>query len=433
MSNSALVKYTKLSPNCTKPRNHAIDTITIHCMAGNCTIETCGEIFAPTSRQASSNYGVGTDGRVGLYVDEANRSWCSSNGDNDNRAVTIEVANDENKEPWHVSDKALAATIELVADICKRNGIKKLLWQGDKSLVGQTDKQNMTVHRWFANKSCPGDYLYGKHGYIADEVNKRLGATAPTPAPVTPAVATDKAIWDYLKGKGLNDYAIAGVMGNLYAESGLNPKNLQNTYEKSLGLTDDAYTAAIDSGKYTNFVKDSAGYGLAQWTYYTRKQALLDFAKAAKASIGDLTMQLNFLWKELRGYAAVINTLKTAKTVLEASNVVLLQFERPADQSATVQTKRAGYGQAYYDKYASKTAATVTPPPPVAFKPYTVKIIADTLNYRSGAGTNCPVKGTVKKGEVYTVVEEASGAGAKKWGKLKSGAGWISLDYTVKM
>ncbi|GHV32141.1 hypothetical protein FACS18949_02200 [Clostridia bacterium] len=145
MSNSKLVVYTKLSPNCSKPRNHAIDTITIHCMAGNCSIETCGEIFLPTSRQASSNYGVGTDGRIALYVDEANRSWCTSSPANDHRAVTIEVANDENKEPWHVSDKALAATIELVADICKRNSIKKLLWQGDKNLIGQVDKQNMTT------------------------------------------------------------------------------------------------------------------------------------------------------------------------------------------------------------------------------------------------------------------------------------------------
>lgn len=154
MSNSKLVSYTKISPNKTSPRNHAIDTITIHCMAGNCTIETCGNIFQPTSRQASSNYGIGSDGRIGMYVKEKDRSWCSSSSSNDNRAVTIEVANDGGADTgWHISKKAYNALIDLCTDICKRNGIKKLLWKGDKSLIGQVNKQNMTVHRWFAAKS----------------------------------------------------------------------------------------------------------------------------------------------------------------------------------------------------------------------------------------------------------------------------------------
>ena len=162
-------------------------------------------------------------------------------------------------------------------------------------------------------------------------------------------------IWKYLKSKGLNDYGAAGLMGNLYAESGLNPKNLQNSYEKKLGYTDAQYTAAVDNGKYKNFVKDSAGYGLAQWTYWSRKQALIDFCKTAGTSIGDLDMQLNVLWKELSdGYRGVINVLMNATSVIEASNTVLLQFERPADQSASVQLKRAEYGQAYYDKYANR-------------------------------------------------------------------------------
>ena len=168
-------------------------------------------------------------------------------------------------------------------------------------------------------------------------------------------IGTEEKIWTYLKSKGLNDYGAAGLMGNLYAESGLNPKNLQNSYEKKLGYTDAQYTAAVDNGKYKNFVKDSAGYGLAQWTYWSRKQALIDFCKTAGTSIGDLDMQLNFLWKELSdGYRGVINVLMNATSVIEASNTVLLQFERPADQSASVQLKRAEYGQAYYDKYANK-------------------------------------------------------------------------------
>lgn len=175
MSNSSLVCYTKISPNKTSPRNHVIDTITIHCMAGNLTVERCGEVFAPTSRKASSNYGIGSDGRIALYVDESDRSWCSSSSSNDNRAVTIEVANDGGADTgWHVSDQALDSLISLCEDICRRNNIKQLLWRNDKNLIGQIDKQNMTVHRWFANKACPGDYLMNKHSYIVDEVNKRL-------------------------------------------------------------------------------------------------------------------------------------------------------------------------------------------------------------------------------------------------------------------
>ena len=177
MSNSSLVNYTKISPNRSSGRNHSIDTITIHCMAGNLSIEVCGDLFSRTSTQASSNYGVGSDGRIGLYVEEKDRSWATSSSANDNRAVTIEVANDGGAPDWHVSDKALAATIKLVADICKRNGIKKLLWQNNSSLIGQVDKQNMTVHRWFAAKACPGDYLMSKHSYIASEVNKILGSS----------------------------------------------------------------------------------------------------------------------------------------------------------------------------------------------------------------------------------------------------------------
>jgi hypothetical protein len=194
MSNSSLVSYTRLSPNCNKPRRNKIDTITIHHMAGNLTVEQCGEIFAPSSRQASSNYGVGTDGRVALYVDEANRAWTSSNADNDHRAVTIEVANDGGAPDWHVSDKALAATIDLCVDICRRNGIARLNYTGDKS-------GNLTMHKWFAATACPGPYLESKFPYIAQEVNRRLGA-AVKPEPVKPPRKTvDELAREVLAGK----------------------------------------------------------------------------------------------------------------------------------------------------------------------------------------------------------------------------------------
>lgn len=163
---------------------------------------------------------------------------------------------------------------------------------------------------------------------------------------------TDEKIWNFLKSKGLNRFAIAGLMGNLYAESGLNPKNLQNSYEKKLGHTDESYTLAVDCGGYTNFAKDAAGYGLAQWTYHTRKAALLAYAKSMGKSVGDLEMQLYFLMKELTGnYSGVLSELKKASSVLAASNIVLMKFERPADQSESVQKKRAGYGQTYFDKF----------------------------------------------------------------------------------
>lgn len=174
MSNSPLINYTRLSPNHSGRRNHVIDTISIHCMAGDASVETCGALFADPSRKASSNYGIGSDGRIALYVDEANRSWCTSSASNDHRAITIEVANNGGAPDWPVSGKAYSALLDLLTDICRRNDIKELLWKGDKSLIGQVDKQNMTVHRWFAAKACPGNYLYNRHGEIAAEVNRRL-------------------------------------------------------------------------------------------------------------------------------------------------------------------------------------------------------------------------------------------------------------------
>lgn len=172
-TNSSLVTYTKLSPNHSGLRNHKIDVITIHCIVAQWTAKQGCDYFAKTSAQSSANYVVGKDGSIGLCVEEKNRSWCSSSSSNDNRAITIEVASDMT-HPYAVTDAAYEALIKLCADICKRNGIKELLWKGDKSLIGQVDKQNMTVHRWFKNKACPGEYLYSRHGEIAEKVNAIL-------------------------------------------------------------------------------------------------------------------------------------------------------------------------------------------------------------------------------------------------------------------
>ena len=173
-TNSSLATYKKLAAHHYGQRTHVIDTISIHVIVGQWTAKQGCDYFATTDRYASCNYVVGKDGSIGLCVEEKNASMCSSNKANDNRAITIEVASDTT-HPYAVTDKALNALIELLADICKRNGIKELKWKGDKSLIGQVDKQNMTVHRWFANKACCGDYLYNKHGWIAEQVNKKLG------------------------------------------------------------------------------------------------------------------------------------------------------------------------------------------------------------------------------------------------------------------
>ena len=279
MSNSPLVSYTKLSPNHSGKRTHAIDTITIHCMAGNCSVETCGQIFASSARQASSNYGVGTDGRVALYVDEANRSWCTSSNANDQRAVTIEVANNGGAPDWPVSDKAYAALLDLVTDICKRNGIKRLVWSTSKNdRVNHLNGCNMTVHRDYAAKSCPGDYLYNRHSQIAAEVNRRLGGT--------------------------------------------------------------------DAGSSSSSQTSGGGSTVYGWV------------DASTVSVG------------------------------------------------------------------SEAAAATS---------YRVKITADVLNIRKGPGTNYGTNGSIKGGGIYTIVAESTGTGATKWGKLKSGAGWISLDYASKV
>ena len=305
MSNSPLVNYTKISPNKSSPRNHKIDTVTIHCVVGQCSVETLGNVFAPTSRQASSNYGIGYDGRIGMYVEEKNRSWCSSSNANDQRAVTIECASDGAEpyafrdvvyQPYAVTEKAYAALIDLLVDICKRNGIKELKWKADKSLIGQPDKQNMTVHRWFANKSCPGTYLYERHAQIASEVNKRLGSTNIKPTPEKPSgglyrvqtgafksKANADAMLAKVKAKGFDTYMVK--VGDLYkiqvgafkvkanAEAAL--KKLQAagfsgfiTTEQGAGKSVDELAREVLQGKWGNGAErkkrlEAAGYDYA--------------------------------------------------------------------------------------------------------------------------------------------------------------------------
>lgn len=331
MSNSTLISYTKLSPNHSGKRTKKIDTITIHCMAGQLSVESCGALFAKSSRQASSNYGIGPDGRIALYVDEGNRSWCTSSNANDQRAVTIEVASDAT-HPYAVRDKAYDALLDLVTDICKRNGIKKLVWSTSKSnRVGHLNGCNMTVHRDYAAKACPGDYLYNLQDEIAAEVNRRLGSGSSTPSTGETAGSTaDIKVGDVVEFTGSKHYVSATATSASSCKPGK------------------AKVTAIAKGKahpYHLIAVSGGGSTVYGWT--------------------------------------------------DAADI----------------------------KTSSSSTATS----------YLVKVTTDVLNIRKGPGTNYGVAGQIKGKGIYTIVAEAAGPGATKWGKLKSGAGWISLDYVTKL
>ncbi len=278
--------------------------------------------------------------------------------------------------------------------------------------------------------------------YTTDDTASTTTSSSTKAAATT--TAEPKTIWDYLMDKIGNAYGVAGLMGNLYAESALIPNNLQNTYNTKLGYTDAAYTAAVDDGTYTAFSSDSAGYGLAQWTYSTRKKNLLAYAESQNASIGNLTMQLGFLMKELtESYTSVLSTLKSATTVLEASNAVLLKFEKPANTGTSVQTARANYGQKYYDTYAgtsssssssssstssSTSTSTTKKTATDAAQSFNTSVAGTykataNLNVRNGAGTSKSVMVTIPKGTLV-----------KNYGYFTTANGvkWLYVQFTYK-
>lgn len=237
MSNSPLVDYIKISPNKTSPRRDKIKKITIHHVAGNLTVETIGKVFAPTQRQASSNYGVDNYGRVGMYVEEKDMAWTSSNAENDHQAVTIEVSNNGGAPGWPVSDVALRKTIELCADICKRNGIKKLNFTGDKT-------GNLTMHKWFANTNCPGPYLESKFPYIADEVNKILNEKEEKPVTLEEFKELYKQMLAEGKGDNPSDWA-KGVCEKA-KEAGVFAGDGKGNYNWQDPITREAVAAILD-------------------------------------------------------------------------------------------------------------------------------------------------------------------------------------------
>lgn len=311
-TNSSLVKYTGLSPNHSGQRTHSIDRITPHCVVGQLTAEDICACF-PKGRKASCNYGIGKDGKVALCVEEKNRSWCSSSAENDQRAVTIECASDSTA-PYAFNTAVYNALIELCVDICKRNGKNKLLWLGDKTktlnYAPKSGEMVLTVHRWFANKSCPGNWMYSRMGDLATTVTKRL----------------------------------SGVSGG-------------------------GSTTTTPTGKTL---------------YRVRKS-----------------------WSDAMSQIGAFSVLANAKSLVDKN-----PSYKVFDES----------GKVIYEKGSTSTA----------FKPYTVRVTATDLYIRKGAGTNYSANGFIRPG-VYTIVAESSGQGATKWGKLKSGAGWISLDYAKKL
>lgn len=316
------------------------------------------------------------------------------------------------------------SAVQLFAELCERfrldplaDGVILSHEEGHKR--GIASNHGDPVHLWNQLNM----------GYTMDGFRKAVKAAMGSAAvPAEPAAVDNAAvIWNFLKSKGLNDYAVAGIMGNLEKESGLDPCNLQNSYNKKLNISDADYTAVVDAGAYHDFVTDKAGYGLVQWTYWSRKKALLDYAKAAGTSIGDLNMQLAFMWQELQGYKAVMTVLNSAASVREASDIVLHKYEQPGDQSVAVEEKRAASGQTFFDRFTGSGAS------PFPVVPFLVRVVIPDLNIRTSPGSadNSNFSGKYTGIGTFTIVE-ISGS----WGLLKSYRekrnGWIYLgnpDY----
>lgn len=260
MSNSPLVQYTRISPNSSNPRNSKIKKITIHHMAGVLSVETCGNIFANSNRQASSNYAIGSDGRIAMYVEEKNRSWCSSNSNNDNQAITIEVSNCENGGQWRVSDYVLSRLIELCVDICKRNGIEKLNYTGDAT-------GNLTRHNMFSSTACPGPYLQSKFPYIAEQVNKQLekeNSSTKTEYKVGDKVRFTGTLYRDSAGNGAGQ-SRTNLEATIYLTNPGSkcPYNINN----GLGWVRAEDLTPINSGRYHTVVKGDTLWKIAQRNY----------------------------------------------------------------------------------------------------------------------------------------------------------------------
>ena len=307
--------------------------------------------YHPGDREVCVHGFIGklADGTVATYqtLPWDHRGW-HAGGSANNSHIGFEICEDGLSDRTYF-EKVYQEAVELCAHLCKEYDLteKDIICHSEGHKHGIASNHGDVMH-WFPKHGKSMDTFRAAVKELLEEPHKEDTTTAPE----LTQEDRERIIWEFLSDKLGNAYGTAGVMGNLYAESGLRPTNLQNTFEKKLECTDEDYTAAVDSGAYDNFVKDSAGYGLAQWTYWSRKEALLEFAQTQCKSIGDLAMQLDFLWKELsENYSSLLKILQTASSVEVASTAVLTQYERPADMGEAVRAKRAEYGLGYFKKY----------------------------------------------------------------------------------
>ena len=432
-----MVVCTKLSPNHSGLRTHSIDRISPHCVVGQVTAESLGSLFAKSSYKASSNYGIDKNGRVGMYVEEKNRSWCTSSNSNDQRAVTIECASDT-KSPYRMNDAVYETLIKLCIDICRRNGKKKLLWFGDKNKTlnysPKADEMVITVHRWFASKSCPGDWLYSRLGDLAKKVTAELsGDDEEDDTEIDKGLqAKDLAAFsneEVIRKVGplfTADQKKTGVLASIslaqfILESGYGKSELaqqaNNCFGMKKSLSGNTWAGSVWDGKsiYTKKTKEQRSWGTETVTAEFRKYTCIE------DSIADHSA---YLTGAKKGSALRYEGLKGCTDYRKAAQIV----------------KAGGYATstAYVDKLCSiieqwkltqydADAAPVEEEKPAAVKlPYLIRVgkrIDIKRNASASAATarKCPVG-------IYTIVAEQNG-----YGKLKSGAGWVKLSEVRKM
>ena len=494
-TNSPMVVYTKLSPNHSGQRTHSIDRITPHCVVGQCTAEGLGDWFAKSSTQASSNYGIDRDGRVGMYVEEKNRSWCSSSNANDQRAVTIECASDTS-EPYAFRNVVYKKLIELCIDICKRNGKNKLIWFGDKDKTLNYSPKNgemiLTVHRWFANKSCPGNWMYVRMGDLAEKVTKALQGSGSGSGGGSVEKGTQASVLknlseaDAIKKVGAlftADQKKSGILASVslaqfILESGYGKSELAQNANNIFGMkcslsgntwsgsawdgkskytkktqeqnTDGSYeTITADFRKYPDIedsIADHSAYLLGAKNGSELRYAGLKGCKDYKKAVqiikdGGYATSLTYVeklcsiiekWKltqydvkdsggEAVRWYRVRMTWADSKTQKGAYKV-LANAKKCADQNPGYKVFDAD-GKVVYEPKAAEPAVKV---------PFLVKVSISDLNIRSGPGTNFNRVRFIEPG-VFTIVQTSTGAGASLWGKLKSGIGWLSLDYVQRV
>lgn len=496
-TNSSMVAYTKLSPNHSGQRTHSIDRITPHCVVGQCTAEGLGDWFAKSSTQASSNYGIDRDGRVGMYVEEKNRSWCSSSNANDQRAITIECASDTT-EPYAFRDIVYQTLIKLCVDICKCNGKNKLLWLGDKDKTlayePKSGEMVLTVHRWFANKSCPGNWMYARMGDLAENVTAALGSGTDgkggtTTTQGTPASAfAGKSEADVVKSVGTlftADQKKTGIlasvsMAQFILESGYGKselaQNANNVFGMKCSLSGNTWSGSTWDGKskytkqtkeqntddsYTTITADFRKYPCVEDSIADHSAYLLGAKNGSKLCYDGLKGCTNYE-KAAQiikggGYATSLTYVQNLCSIIERWN--LMQFDVKesettiawyrvrktwADSKSQIGAfkvlanakecadKNPGYSVFDVNGVNIYTPKTTTPAAS-ADVPFLVKVSITDLNIRKGPGTDYARTQYIPVG-VYTIVEVKAGKGSTAgWGRLKSGAGWISLDYATRV